>query len=440
MGVYTFTGMVFDNVGKGHEIYPAIGLRHTNEAIRVNFGHAPYKFAIEDHVLSQRNSVWGKIQATKIDWELLRGGSSRSSEVEENTGSTGATAGTASVVEDNETNAEDKSPMRELVLSYLAHHGYVKTVKAFQAQCEGRATAREDGMETDEAPFASSSSTMYASAQSSQTGRGFEEMNQDLDLIRRVEIVNAVTEGDIDTAITQTQIYFPDVFKHEEGLVLFKLKCRKFVELILEASEALKRVKAEEKQNQGQAQSQRGRRDTGKERYVATEVPGDALDGSGAMDVDDPSPEARTPVSEPATLSSASSSTTYPEVVADPDPTIPSNNNILITRTSSSSSSTSSTNTATVSASTIAKNALQSALTYGQILEADYKSDIRPEVKSHLKRTFGVVAFSDPLAAGGEVAEMAGQEARMRLATELNQAILGTSGFPCHFPCICCWI
>ena len=40
-------GMVFENVGKGHEVYPSIGLRHTNESIRVNFGHVPFKFAIE---------------------------------------------------------------------------------------------------------------------------------------------------------------------------------------------------------------------------------------------------------------------------------------------------------------------------------------------------------------------------------------------------------
>ena len=41
-----------------------------------------------------------------------------------------------------------------------------------------------------------------------------------------------------------------------------------------------------------------------------------------------------------------------------------------------------------------------------------------------------MVAYADPIAAGGEVAEIAGQEARARLANELNQAILGESFLP----------
>ena len=280
-------GMVFENVGKGHEIYPSIGLRHTHESIRVNFGQAPFKFAIEDHVLSQRNAVWGKIQETKIDWDPLRGGSGndddshnlnntvniRSADVEEKavgmpiSGADGLSIGGEFGVVDE--NAEDKSPMRSLVMSYLAHHGYVKTVKAFQAQCEGRGasssssvTRKEDGMETDETSMQASSSSSIAP---SGSGPPEEQGEQDGGLNRRVEIVNAVAKGDIDTAILQTERYFPEVLGREEGLMQFKLRCRKFVELILEASEALKRVKPEQTRER-----ERGRRDLGKERYVGT--------------------------------------------------------------------------------------------------------------------------------------------------------------------------
>ena len=48
-------------------------------------------------------------------------------------------------------------------------------------------------------------------------------------------------------------------------------------------------------------------------------------------------------------------------------------------------------------------------------------------MRAHLRRTFGVVAYDDPIAAGGEVAEIAGQAARNSLASEVNQAILGDS-------------
>ena len=415
--------MVFENVGKGYEIYPSVGLRHTGEAIRVNFGHAPFKFAIEDHVLSQRNAVWGKIQETKIDWDLLRGENKPVDNEVKPATVIDPSSGVA-VVEGDEA-VEDKSPMRNLVMSYLAHHGYVNTVKAFQAQCESRSAVggttsesssgmKEDGMEMDETlsvPLSQSSSSL-ASASRLETA-------QDRELLTRVEIVNSVTKGDIDTAITRTQDHFPGVFKREEGLMLFKLRCRKFVELILEASEALKRVNPE-------SSRERGRRDAGQEMYGGA----DGMDGVGAMDVDDPSPEAQTPASEP-TISSASISST--STSPDAPDTLPSHihasaHPMRISRSISSSSSTTtnSNNTSTTSPSAIAKNALTTALMYGQTLEADYKGDIRPEVRSHLKRTFGIVAYTDPLAAGGEVAEMAGEGARVRLATELNQAILGT--------------
>ena len=84
--------MVFDNVGKDSSVYPAIGLRHTSESIRVNFGHAPFKYAIEDHVHAQRNAVWDNIQTTTIDWNLLYGKDRKVSEEYMPPSDTGRTA------------------------------------------------------------------------------------------------------------------------------------------------------------------------------------------------------------------------------------------------------------------------------------------------------------------------------------------------------------
>ena len=130
----------------------------------------------------------------------------------------------------------------------------------------------------------------------------------------------------------------------------------------------------------------------------------ETMDGLGAMDVDDPSPEAH------ATPSAGSLDGTVPPASGD----------------AASPSSAPRRSPAPASPSAVlARTALETAIQFGQVLEADYRADLRPEVRAHLKRTFGVVAFADPLAAGGEVADMAGQEARARLANELNQAILG---------------
>lgn len=51
--------------------------------------------------------------------------------------------------------------------------------------------------------------------------------------------------GDVDNALNDTTTTFPTVLEREQGLILFKLRCRKFVELILDAADALKRTQGE---------------------------------------------------------------------------------------------------------------------------------------------------------------------------------------------------
>ncbi|TCD65876.1 hypothetical protein EIP91_002035 [Steccherinum ochraceum] len=378
----SFLGMVFENVGKSHELYPAIGLRHTSESIRVNFGHAPFKYAIEDHVHSRRDRVWAEIQTTKINWDLLQGINKH----EDMSDSRELTKTSAAEEE------EMKAPLRKLVLSYLAHHGYAKTAHAFQAQCERSS--------------ASQSMEASTSAKVEQDMDTDEATEHDQELRTRVDIVNAVLKGHIDVALEQTKQHFPTVLDCEQGLMLFKLRCRKFVELILQASDALKKVKQpqspspviQEPRERGREPQPAYRRES-----VEEDVKMDGMDGEGAMDVDDPSHEAHSHLS--AHTSSVSTFTPSATITEDASPH-----------------------------TVAAREALHTALTYGQTLEADYKQDVRPEIeiRAHLKRTFGVVAYADPLAAGGEIAEMAGQEARVRLGNELNQAILESQGKPVH--------
>ncbi|KIP02849.1 hypothetical protein PHLGIDRAFT_78477 [Phlebiopsis gigantea 11061_1 CR5-6] len=377
-----FLGLVFENVGKGVDVYPAIGLRHQSESIRVNFGHAPFKFAIEDHVQSQRDLVWASIQTTRIDWDLLYGKDQKLDEDAPEKQDTATAVPKGGALEEEQM----KAPVRKLVLSYLAHHGYARTARAFQAQCEGRhdtAAALDRDVDMDGGLQASSSTS---------------DLDAELDLRARIDIVNAVLKGDIEYAITHTKQHHPTVLEREQGLMLFKLRCRRFVELILETSEAVKKVQVEEKES-------------AHDKVKEEEPEPESMDGLGAMDVDDPSPEAHCMTSASSldgTVPSASGDTLHPSSASrrSPAPASPS--------------------------AVTARTALETAIQYGQVLEADYRSDVRPEVRSHLKRTFGVVAFADPLAAGGEVADMAGQEARARLANELNQAILESQGKPAH--------
>ncbi|KAI0353184.1 SPRY-domain-containing protein [Trametes cingulata] len=410
----SFLGMVFENVGKTTEIYPCIGMRQTNESIRANFGSAPFRFAIEEHVRAQRDSVWAGIMNTRVDWGLLGLGPRKTEEdrkVEE------LRAAESDMAEDEES----KAPLRKLVLAYLAHHGYARTARAFQKQCAERwkpisttepvqtktEPVDEDAamaMDMDDTPAAGSSTAPKATLDYDS------EFGLDHDLNTRLSITNAIIRGDIDTALSLIRAHHSSVLEREQGLVLFRLRCRKFVELVLEAGEALRKVKEAERE----AATARAKEPVVVEKPV--DGAGDGvvgeMDGLGAMDVDDPSPEAHTTPSTSTPTVSTSIGSTHPTIPTPSAPTPVQNTH------------------ATLAA--LAKAALHTALSYGQTLEADYKTDTRPGVRAHLRRTFGVVAYDDPIAAGGEVAEMAGQAARDALAAEVNQAILESQGRPAH--------
>ena len=53
-----------------------------------------------------------------------------------------------------------------------------------------------------------------------------------------VEIRAAILEGDIDKALKRTNAYYPDVLR-DNPLIHFRLRCRKFVELMRESTELL---------------------------------------------------------------------------------------------------------------------------------------------------------------------------------------------------------
>jgi hypothetical protein len=325
--LHFFAGSAFKDIGKSTDLYPSIGLRHSGEAVRVNFGQDPFKFDIEYHVHQQRLQAWSNILTTPIDPALIapEGGPAPSKAKAEPV-----------------TEEQAKGAINKLVLSYLAHHGYAKTARAFQKQSLG----------TSDAPTGDHDVDMDG------TGSSGGPLSFDGDMELRTRIVNSVVAGDIDAALAETKTHYPTVLEADEGLMLFKMRCRKFVELLLEAAELRKRMKREE----------------------------EADDDEMGMDVDDDAVPLASPVTPRSKLVSFSPG-----------------------RGSSKAQ---------------VEHALNQAIIYGQTLLNDYTSDKRPEVQSMFLRTVGIVAWPDPIAHGGVAAEVAGPEARVDLANELNQAIL----------------
>lgn len=358
-------GLVFENVGKDIEIYPSVGLQHSGDSVYVNFGHDPFKYDIEYHVQQQRNQTWAKILSTPVNTAIFPGQFAADTDIDSKDGTLTKTP--------TRPNAEDlfKIAMNKLVLSYLAHHGYAKTVHAFQSQCQNT-----DQMASGSSIAPSSMAQDHDIDMDDVPSRTSNDFERDIEI--RTKIVNSVIAGDIDTALQETRTHHPSVLDMTEGLMLFKLRCRKFVELILEAAEMKKRMNYID---EGTA-------------HASMEA-GHEFDEDGmSMDVDDE-------LFSPSSHANGFASSFFPIQRAQHD--------VSPTRGGGRAQY---------------ESALHEAIMYGQSLQADYKTDARPEVRTIFKRTFSIVAYVDPLEAGGMAEEVAGHQARVALATELNQAIL----------------
>lgn len=195
------------------------------------------------------------------------------------------------------------------------------------------------------------------------------------DIEKRTGIVNSVINGDIDTALENIQKQYPSVLEAEEGFIRFKLRCRKLVELILETSEIKRRIGGKEREGSFADYLR-----TSGTRQISD-------DDSMNMDVD----EDAFSFADSAYLQTNHLSTS----------------NTLTSRTSAEFEA-----------------ALTRAIEYGQSFNDDYKLEKRPELRQMFEQASSVIAWDNPLEVGGDVAELAGHEARIALANEVNEAIL----------------
>lgn len=404
-----------------------------NEAIKVNFGQEPFKYDIDYHVHCAQERTWQKIQETPVRWavddadelvllqldksplpgEGTKGSSSDGSDTvkpEPESSSKGVKHDPEDEeYEPIETVPDYSEPITKLIMSYLTHHGYERTANAFKCQLDSHGKQYESSrksslklplkkveeidmdikMETDDSLLGPSSEEYtgpfdLGSMEAESSAR--QEKVQS-----RQRIVYAVQAGDIDLALDMTKQYCPKVLEADKGLIHLKLRCRKFVELMLHASDAQQKMKSEP------------------EVSAPVKVPDSGKDSGGAMEVDDEGPGPLSP-----SASNGFSKTNTPAVASPSAP-------IVAPRMSKRASSRTPQSPALVAY----QAALAEALDYGRQLQADYRADSRPDVQSLLKLTFSLVTYEDPRKAGGEVAELASQEARNRLSQEVNQAILG---------------
>jgi hypothetical protein len=218
--------MVFEHVACDVQVFPSVGLRHPNEHVRVNFGHTPFKYDIDDHVQQRRDTVWASIQSKPLDWRILdpgrNGAGTQASHVD----------GAPRTIMDEEGHNE----AARLVLNYLVHHGYAKTAEALQTQL-ARSPARAASPALPVPPPASAS-TPGPDIDSPMLSYHENEGVETNMLEQRLMIVRAVRRGDIDGALSDLRERFPSVLARDGGIMRLKLRCRQFVELVNAAAEA----------------------------------------------------------------------------------------------------------------------------------------------------------------------------------------------------------
>ncbi|KAI0867995.1 ran-binding protein [Hypoxylon argillaceum] len=277
------------------KLYPAVGIKKAGELIRVNFGQSPFIFKIDQVIEKEQGMIKQAISRTSIE-KLV---SPRMNETE---------------------------LVQQLVLQFLQHDGYVETAQEF---------ARE--IRAEQQALNSDPSVMVLGI----------NIKDDEDARQRQRIRRAILEGDIDKALALTNQHYTSVLKNNQH-VYFKLKCRKFIEMVRKAAEY---GNGNGKRSNGHPYDD-----------MPSEMDVDENDLEDTME-DDPMPGAL----------------------------------------------------------------LKETITYGQALQAEFRSDTRPEVGKALNDIFALLAYPNPLQVK-EIAPLLDRKGRVAVAEELNSAILSSLG------------
>ncbi|KAM0135056.1 hypothetical protein ACHAP3_005146 [Botrytis cinerea] len=196
------------------------------------------------------------------------------------------------------------------------------------------------------------------------TIQGF-DIKDDQDASHRQRIRTAILEGDIEQALKHTNAYYPQVLKDNEH-VYFRLRCRKFIEMVRQMAEIYN-----------------SNSNNGSKKNSAHN--GDWYDDiiNHDMDLDDHQPQANN----------------WDRMETDGGENL----------------------------ETDYQNLLSDTLSYGQVLQAEFKDDPRREVSKALEDAFSLFAYKDPINEKS-VSHLLDPSGRVAVAEELNSAILLSLG------------
>ncbi|QSZ32804.1 hypothetical protein DSL72_002384 [Monilinia vaccinii-corymbosi] len=195
--------------------------------------------------------------------------------------------------------------------------------------------------------------------------RGF-NIKEDEDAGHRQRIRKALLEGDIEQALNHTNTHYPQVLKDNEN-VYFRLRCRKFIEMVRKMTEM----------------NNNSNSTNGFKKNAANN--GDWYDDiiNHGMEMDDHQPQVNN-WDRMETDGGVDSEIGYQDLLSE-------------------------------------------TLSYGQLLQAEFKDDPRKEVSKALEDAFSLLAYKDPINEK-TVSHILDPSGRITVAEELNSAILLSLG------------
>jgi Ran-binding protein 9/10 len=327
-----FAGIAFTGIKTDSSLYPSVGMKKPGEHLRVNFGRTPFVFDIDGLMSQRRQSVFSEIRKTDV--------SALHPPDDENT------------------------LIQKLVAQYLQHEGYVETAKAFNRD-------------------------VYALSQSlSSSPQPYQPDTEDEDhhAVNRQRIRRAILDGDIDRALKFTGTYYPRVLQEERNRdVWFRLRCRKFVEMMRRYAEIVAVTRTSSPVTVTKGEVRHDEEEEGEEQEDEDEEGDDTQ-----MELDDQLHR------ETSLLPQTD------DIDMDASQELPSKSSFMKK-----------------------DDLLAAALQYGQELQVEFGSDPRPEVKQYLRDLFAIIAYPDPRQS--PIAGLLEEGGRRGLAESVNGAILGKS-------------
>ncbi|EEA18771.1 hypothetical protein TMatcc_010686 [Talaromyces marneffei ATCC 18224] len=184
---------------KSISFYPSIGMkRHNGMHVRVNFGQQPFMYDIDGLVKKEKHALLNEISETS----------------------------TANL----QPPLDEAALLQELVAQFLAQEGYYETARTFAEEVREESVTLESGQ----------SRSLYQ-----------HEPGEDIDTANRQKIRAAILEGDMDRALKYTNAYFPKVLQ-DNPHILFKLRCRKFLEMMCKCSDSSSAATTERVKDSGE--------------------------------------------------------------------------------------------------------------------------------------------------------------------------------------------